>query len=133
MSSSSVTSRKRCYCGDIAENFTSRTPNNLVKRFYKCAKPEQDEVISVKILMVINIFKFKLDASIDEITMLNMLSNTCKLERDKLMENVDVLKAINDVEVNKARDMEVKVMQMKMFIMISFALFVEFDVALSMK
>nr|XP_016487057.1 PREDICTED: uncharacterized protein At4g04775-like [Nicotiana tabacum] len=142
MSSSSVTSRRRCYCGKIANNFTSTTTNNPGRRFYKCAKPEnksrgywewQDEALPDKALIVINDFKSKLDTANVKIRTLNMLLDACKLERDKLMVKVDVLEAINDVEVNKAREMEVKVMQMKIFIMVAFALLVEFVVALLMK
>nr|XP_016446297.1 PREDICTED: uncharacterized protein LOC107771450 [Nicotiana tabacum] len=142
MSSSSVTSRRRCYCEEIAKNFTLTTTNNPGRRFYKCAKPEgescrywewQDEALSDKALIVINDFKSKLDAANVKIRTLNKLLDACKFERDKLMEKVDVLEAMNDVEVNKAREMEVKVMHMKMFIMVAFALLVGFVVALLMK
>ncbi|XP_070031745.1 uncharacterized protein At4g04775-like [Nicotiana tomentosiformis] len=142
ISSSSVTSRRRCYCGEIANNFTSMTTNNPERRFYKCAKPEnelcgywewQDEALPNKALIVIIDFKSKLDAANVKIRTLNMLLDACKLERDKLMEKVNILKAINDIEVNKVREMEVKVMHMKMFIMVAFALLVGFVVALLMK
>nr|XP_016516022.1 PREDICTED: uncharacterized protein At4g04775-like [Nicotiana tabacum] len=142
MFSSSVTPRRRYYCGEIANNFTSTTTNNPGRRFYKCAKSEnelcgywewQDEALSDKELMVINDFKSKLVAANVQIRTLNMLLDACKLEREKLMEKVDVLEAINNVEVNKGREIEVKVMHMKMFIMVLFALLTGFVVALMMK
>ena len=62
-----------------------------------------------------------------------MALDACKIERDRLMEKVDALEAINIVEVNKARELEEKVLKLKMFIIISFALFVGFVASFLMK
>lgn len=65
--------------------------------------------------------------------MLNQLLDTCKLERDKLLGKINVLEAIKDIKVKKVREMEEKVLKMKMFILISFVLFVGLVEAMMMK
>ncbi|XP_070004141.1 uncharacterized protein At4g04775-like [Nicotiana sylvestris] len=135
MSDSTATSKRRCHCGEIAKNFKSTTAQNPGRRFYKCAKPEewQDEAYPDSALIAINKLQYKLDAANLTINMLNQLLETCKVERDKLLEKVDVLEAVKNIEVNKAREMEEKLLKMKMFVLILFTLFVGFVAAIMMK
>ncbi|XP_009766903.1 uncharacterized protein [Nicotiana sylvestris] len=142
MSESSCSSKRRCFCGDIANNFTSTTVYNPGRRFYKCAKPEnescgfwewQDEVLLDRALVVINNFKSKFDVAQVQLITLNKALDACKIERERLMQKVDALEAINIVEANKARELEEKVLKLKMFIIISCALFVGFVTAFLMK
>nr|XP_033516465.1 SAGA-associated factor 29 homolog A-like isoform X1 [Nicotiana tomentosiformis] len=60
MSQGSCSSQIRCRCGIIANHFTSTTPLNSGRRFYKCLKPkvtarvaqedgEKDEWVIVKV------------------------------------------------------------------------------------
>ncbi|XP_019240892.1 PREDICTED: uncharacterized protein At4g04775-like [Nicotiana attenuata] len=115
MSESSCPSKRRCFCGDIVNHFTSTTVYNPSRRFYKCAKLEnescdfwewQDEVLPDRALVVINNFKSKFDVAQVQCKTLNMALDACKTERDRLMEKVDALEAINIVEANKSRELE---------------------------
>nr|XP_009622399.1 uncharacterized protein At4g04775-like [Nicotiana tomentosiformis] len=142
MSDTTATSKRRCHCGDISKNFKSTTPQNPGRRFYKCAKPEnescrywewQDEAYPERALIEINKLQCKLDVANVTINMLNQLLDTCKVERHKLLEKVDVLEVVKNIKVNKAREMEEKLLKMKMFVLISFALFVGFLAAMMMK
>nr|XP_009594066.1 uncharacterized protein LOC104090628 [Nicotiana tomentosiformis]XP_016497411.1 PREDICTED: uncharacterized protein LOC107816227 isoform X1 [Nicotiana tabacum] len=142
MSESSCSSKRRCFCGDIANHFTSTIVYNPGKRFYKCAKPEnescgfwewKDKVLPDIALVVINNFKSKFDVAHVQLNTLNMALDARNIERDTLMEKVNALVAINIVEANKARELEEKVLKLKMFIIISYTLFVGFVAAFLMK
>ncbi|XP_070029938.1 uncharacterized protein At4g04775-like [Nicotiana sylvestris] len=142
MSDSIATSKRIYHSGEIAKNFKSTTAQNPGRRFYKCAKPEnescrfwewQDEAYPDRALIKINKLQCKLDAANVTINMLNQLLETYKVERDKLLEKVDVLEAVKNIEVNKAREIKEKLLKMKMFVLISFALFAGFVAAMMMK
>ncbi|KAJ8538440.1 hypothetical protein K7X08_027661 [Anisodus acutangulus] len=112
----SCSSQMRCYCGMIANQFTSTTTSNPGRKFFKCPKPkrsscgywqwEDEEYIES--------FAGELMSSLD--TFKNVIANL-KSERDKLKEEIGALKGINQAEMNK-------VLKMRVFMMISWALFV---------
>ncbi|OIT03536.1 hypothetical protein A4A49_57460, partial [Nicotiana attenuata] len=132
MSESSYSSKRRCHCGEIANHFTSTTPFNPGRRFYKCPKPDisscgywewQDDVLPDRALIVINNMNYKSDAANVKLNNMKSTLDAIILERDRLKERVDSLKALKNSEANKARKLEEKVLNMKIVIMISWAIF----------
>ncbi|OIT01462.1 hypothetical protein A4A49_59914, partial [Nicotiana attenuata] len=126
---------KRCHCGEITNQFTSTTPYNPGRRFFKCPKPDisscnyweyQDYVLPDRALITFNNMNYKLDAANVKLNNKKSTLDAIILERDRLKERVDILKALQNSEVNKARKLEEKVLNMKIFIMISWAIFVGF-------
>ncbi|XP_016441647.1 UDP-glycosyltransferase 74G1-like isoform X2 [Nicotiana tabacum] len=113
----------------------------LINSFYELEKENglrgywewKDEALPDKAIIEINKLQRKLDPANVTINMLNQLLDTCKLERGKLLGKVDVLEAVKNIEVDKAREKEEKLLKMKMFVLISFALFVGFLAAMMMK
>nr|XP_016497412.1 PREDICTED: uncharacterized protein LOC107816227 isoform X2 [Nicotiana tabacum] len=93
----------------------------------------KDKVLPDIALVVINNFKSKFDVAHVQLNTLNMALDARNIERDTLMEKVNALVAINIVEANKARELEEKVLKLKMFIIISYTLFVGFVAAFLMK
>nr|XP_016456764.1 PREDICTED: uncharacterized protein LOC107780704 [Nicotiana tabacum] len=123
----------RCHCGKIASYFTSKTPYNSGRRFFKCPKLDisscgywewQDDVVPDRVLITINNMNYKLDVANVKLNNMKSTLDVIILERDRLKERVDVLKALKNSEVNKARKLEEKVLNMKIFIMISWAIFI---------
>ncbi|KAJ8555337.1 hypothetical protein K7X08_012833 [Anisodus acutangulus] len=108
-----------------ANQFTSTTTSNPGRKFFKCPKPKrnscgywqwEDEEYS-------DSFVGKLMSSLDAFK--NEISNL-KNERHTLKEEIVALKGINQAEMNK-------VLKMRVFMMISWALFVGFIAASIMK
>ncbi|KAK4361431.1 hypothetical protein RND71_020383 [Anisodus tanguticus] len=56
--------------------------------------------------------------------------NAVKVERDNLKKKVNVLKAINNAQVNKSRELEEKMLKLNMLFMVQLAVLVEFFVAI---
>nr|XP_009765125.1 PREDICTED: uncharacterized protein LOC104216704 [Nicotiana sylvestris]XP_016432608.1 PREDICTED: uncharacterized protein LOC107759239 [Nicotiana tabacum] len=126
MSESSCSSKRRCFYGDIL-------PNTSLQPLFKILLGDSISARNLKAMVIINNFKSKFDVIQVQLNTLNMALDTCKIERDKKMKKVDALEAINIVEANKARESEEKVLKLKMFIIISCALFVGFVAAFLMK
>ncbi|OIT39546.1 hypothetical protein A4A49_61917, partial [Nicotiana attenuata] len=133
MSEISCSSKRKCHCGKIAHLFTSKTSFNPGRRFYKCPKPEanscgywewHDKVFHDRASVVISNLKAQLDATSIKINTLSTSLEVVKIERDKLKEKVKTMEAINNSQVNKARELEEKFMKLKMFIMSFCAMFV---------
>lgn len=64
---------------------------------------------------------------------LKLSLDTIKIERDNLNERVAALEAINMLDMNKVVTFEDKLTEMRIFLLISWALFVGFVAALMMK
>nr|XP_009769523.1 PREDICTED: uncharacterized protein At4g04775-like [Nicotiana sylvestris]XP_016465194.1 PREDICTED: uncharacterized protein At4g04775-like [Nicotiana tabacum] len=139
MSEGSCSSKRKCLCGEIANNFTSTTPLNPGRRFYKCPKPEGsscgywewvEDPVPDRALVVINNLKCELDVANLKINNLKSLLDDGKTEKDKLKEKVVAMKARNNLLVTKQLELEDRILKMKIFIMISCALFVGFIAAI---
>ncbi|KAK4357164.1 hypothetical protein RND71_022774 [Anisodus tanguticus] len=92
-----------------ANQFTSTTTSNPGRKFFKCPKPKEDKEYSES-------FIGELMSSLDAFK--NKIADL-KNERDTLKEEIVVLKGINQAEMNK-------VLKMRVFMMISWVLFVRF-------
>ncbi|PHU22462.1 hypothetical protein BC332_07569 [Capsicum chinense] len=55
--------------------------------------------------------------------------NAVKIERDNLKEKLEILEKRNYSEVNKSRNLEEKLLKMRMFYIVSFIVFVAFMVS----
>ncbi|KAH0712278.1 hypothetical protein KY285_007850 [Solanum tuberosum] len=102
-----------CFCGELARCFTSRTPLNPGRRFYRCSKP-----------------KSKLEVATLKMENLRESLNAVKIERDNLKKKLENLESLNYFEVNKSRNLEAKVSKLKMLCILSFTVFVVFVVAI---
>ncbi|KAJ8555445.1 hypothetical protein K7X08_012941 [Anisodus acutangulus] len=125
MSQVSCSSQMKCNCGMIANQFTLTTPSNPGRKFFKYPKPKrssygycqwEDEEYSESF---VGELMSSLDAFKNEITDL-------KSERDTLKEEIVALQGINQAGMNK-------VLKMRVFMMISWALYVGFFAASIMK
>ncbi|KAJ8560426.1 hypothetical protein K7X08_022286 [Anisodus acutangulus] len=121
MSQVSSSLQRRCNCGMIANQFTSTTPSNPERKFFKCPKPKrsscgywqwEDEEYSESF---VGGLVSSLDAFKNEITYL-------KNEKATLKEEIVALQGVNQAEMNK-------VLKMRVFMMISWVLFIGFVVA----
>ncbi|MCD7448029.1 hypothetical protein HAX54_037342 [Datura stramonium] len=90
---------------------------------------QHDTLFSDRAVVLINNLKTQLDAATVKIDTLKTALDAIKIKRDNLKEKVNVMKTLTNFEVNKSRKLEDKVMKIKMFIMISCALFVGFIVS----
>ncbi|OIT00564.1 annexin d5 [Nicotiana attenuata] len=93
----------------------------------------QDDVLPDRALTTINNMNYKLDAANVKLNNMKSTMDAIILERDRLKERVDGLKALKNSEANKARKLEEKVLNMKIVIMISWAIFIGFVAAILMK
>nr|XP_009795189.1 PREDICTED: uncharacterized protein LOC104241920 [Nicotiana sylvestris] len=128
MSQARCSSQIRCRCGIIAKHFTSSTPYNPGRKFYKCSRPKanscgfwewEDEIFPRRDWTNIK----DVTSSIEEI----------KMKMDKLNEEVIVMKAIHQYEVDKVVKLEDKLVKTRMLLMISWGLFIGYFVASMMK
>ncbi|XP_019234082.1 PREDICTED: uncharacterized protein At4g04775-like [Nicotiana attenuata] len=128
MSQSSTSSQRRCRCGIIANYFTSTTPSNPGRKFYKCARPKnnscgyfdwEDEIFADGFQLEIRDLKSSL--------------NAVTIERDKLREKLIDMEAMNKFEAAKVKKLEERVVQPMMVIIGSWAMFVGFFAAWIMK
>ncbi|XP_059315708.1 uncharacterized protein LOC132066405 [Lycium ferocissimum] len=139
MSQGSCSSHVKCNCGTIAKHLTSSTPSNPGRKFYKCPRPKgnscgfwewEDELFpEIQWNNVQN-----LTSSLDAI----------KIERDKLQEELIAIEARHLIEVNKMKEeliglkskqqfdlkkvlnLEEKLANTRMLLLISWGIFISF-------
>ncbi|CAN4078601.1 unnamed protein product [Withania somnifera] len=105
----SITNSVRTYfCGENASCFTSRTSLNPERKNFKCPK-----------------YKDKLEVATVKIDSFRESLNAAKIERDNFKKKLEILETINYSEVKKSRNLEEKLLKMKML----FAVFVGYFVA----
>ncbi|XP_016456300.1 uncharacterized protein LOC107780282 [Nicotiana tabacum] len=118
----------RCRCGIYANHFTSTTPLNPGRRFFKCLKFKNHSC---------GYFKWE-----DEISLNSVLVTTkditssweaIKNDRDKLKEELIAMEALYKAEAIKIMKLEEKVLKTRMILKISWALFVGFVATSMMK
>ncbi|XP_059291356.1 uncharacterized protein At4g04775-like isoform X2 [Lycium ferocissimum] len=128
MSEISCNSTKKCRCGEIARCFTSKTPSNPGRIFYKCPKAKaencgfwewQDNFLD-NALLEISDLKGKLEVATVKMDNLRESLNAVKLERDNLKKKVHNLEAINNSQVNKSRELEEKMFMISLAILVGF-------------
>ncbi|XP_070008655.1 uncharacterized protein At4g04775-like [Nicotiana sylvestris] len=128
MSQSSTSFQRRCQCGIIANHFTSTTPANPGRKFYKCARFKNNSC---------GYFEWEDQISADgsqlEIRELTSSLNAVTIERDKLREKVISMKAMNKSKPTKVKKLEERVVQLMIVKIGSWALFVGFFAAWKMK
>nr|XP_009615157.1 uncharacterized protein LOC104107933 [Nicotiana tomentosiformis]XP_016436955.1 PREDICTED: uncharacterized protein LOC107763052 [Nicotiana tabacum] len=121
-------SQIRCRCGLKAHHFTSSTPANPGRKFYKCPRPK---IISCDFWEWED--KILCDSAMTEITGLTSSLDVVNIERYKLREEVISMKDMNQSEANNVGKLEERVSLLKMLIIASWALFLGFFVASVMK
>ncbi|KAH0781541.1 hypothetical protein KY290_001139 [Solanum tuberosum] len=127
-----------CFCGELARCFTSRTPLNPGRRFYRCSKPKiencefwrWEDSSSENSSIEVNLLKSKLEVATLKMENLRESLNAVKIERDNLKKKLENLESLNYFEVNKSRNLEAKVSKLKMLCILSFTVFVVFVVAI---
>nr|XP_009627811.1 uncharacterized protein At1g43920, Chloroplastic-like [Nicotiana tomentosiformis]XP_016443642.1 PREDICTED: uncharacterized protein At1g43920, Chloroplastic-like [Nicotiana tabacum] len=128
MSQGSSSSQIRCRCGIIANHFTSTTPLNPRRRFYKCLKPNNRSC---------GYFEWEDEISLnsDLVTTKDLTSSleAIKNDRDKLKEELIAMEALHQAEAVKLMKLKEKVLKARMMLMISWALFIGFVAALMIK
>ncbi|KAK4726917.1 hypothetical protein R3W88_031834 [Solanum pinnatisectum] len=133
--------RMTCFYGEMARCFTSRTPLNSKRRFYRFLlcyfyqienygfwrwEDSSSENSSIEV----NLLKSKLEVAMLKMENLRESLNAVKIERDNLKKKLENLESLNYFEVNKSRNLEAKVSKLKMLCMLSFTVFVIFVVAI---
>ncbi|WMV29414.1 hypothetical protein MTR67_022799 [Solanum verrucosum] len=124
-----------CFCGELARCFTSRTPLNPGRRFYRCSKPKiencefwrWEDSSSENSSIEVNLLKSKLEVATLKMENLRESLNAVKIERDNLKKKLENLESLNYFEVNKSRNL---VSKLKMLCILSFTVFVVFVVAI---
>nr|XP_016466207.1 PREDICTED: uncharacterized protein LOC107788972 [Nicotiana tabacum] len=128
MSQGSCSSQIRYRCGIITNHFTSTTPLNSGRRFYKCLKPKncsygyfewEDEI--------------SLNSDLVTTKVLTSSWEAIKIDRDKLKEELIAMEALHQAEAIKVIKLEEKVLKTRMMLMVSWALFVGFVAASMIK
>ncbi|KAH0699272.1 hypothetical protein KY284_013487 [Solanum tuberosum] len=127
-----------CFCGELARCFTSRTPLNPGRRFYRYSKPKiencefwrWEDSSSENSSIEVNLLKSKLEVATLKMENLRESLNAVKIERDNLKKKLENLESLNYFEVNKSRNLEAKVSKLKMLCILSFTVFVVFVVAI---
>ncbi|XP_060195060.1 uncharacterized protein LOC132624272 [Lycium barbarum] len=139
MSQGSCSSHVKCNCGTIAKHVTSSTPSNPGRKFYKCLRPKgnscgfwewEDELFPEIQWNNVQILTSSLDA--------------VKIERDKLQEELIAIEARHLIEVNKMKEeliglkskqqfdlkkvlnLEEKLANTRMLLLISWGIFIGF-------
>lgn len=82
------------------------------------------------VLVQINNLKAKLEVAMVKMDTERDSLNGVKIERDDLKQKLKRLEALNYSEVNKSRNLEEKLLKMKMLLIISFVVFVGLLVAI---
>ncbi|XP_019240298.1 PREDICTED: uncharacterized protein At1g43920, Chloroplastic-like [Nicotiana attenuata] len=128
MSQGSCSSQIRCRCGIFANHFTSTTPLNPGRQFFKCPKPKNRSCGYFE-------WEDEISFSSDLVTTKDVTSSweAIKNDKDKLKEELIALKALHKAEAAKVTKLEEKVLKTRMMLMISWALFVGFVAASMMK
>ncbi|KAK4727294.1 hypothetical protein R3W88_032211 [Solanum pinnatisectum] len=114
-----------CFYCEMARCFTSRTPLNPGRTFYRCSKPKiencefwrWEDSSSGNSSIEVDLLKSKLEVA------------TLKMENLRELLNAN-LESLNYFEVNKLRNLEAKVSKLKMLCILSFTVFVVFVVAI---
>ncbi|WMV19822.1 hypothetical protein MTR67_013207 [Solanum verrucosum] len=133
-----------CFCGELTRCFTSRTSLNPGRRFYRCSKPNVhfslniencefwrwEDSSSENSSIEVNLLKSKLEVATLKMENLSESLNAMKIERDNLKKKLENLQSLNYFEVNKSRNLEAKVLKLKMLCILSFTVFVVFVVAI---
>ncbi|KAH0716620.1 hypothetical protein KY290_012898 [Solanum tuberosum] len=94
--------------------FTSRTPLNLGRKFYRCSKPKiencgfwrWEDSSSENSSIEVNLLKSKLEVATLKMENLRESLNAIKIERDSLKKKMENLESLNYFEVNKSRNLE---------------------------
>ncbi|KAH0696309.1 hypothetical protein KY290_013667 [Solanum tuberosum] len=102
-----------CFCGGMASCFTSRTPLNPGRRFYRCSEPKiencgfwrWEDSSSGNSSIEVNLLKSKLEVASLKMENLGESLNAVKIERDNNLES------LNYFELNKSRNLEAKVLK----------------------
>ncbi|XP_060170516.1 uncharacterized protein LOC132601454 [Lycium barbarum] len=139
MSQVSCSSHVKCNCGNIAKHLTSSTPSNLGRKFYKCLRPKGNSC---------GFWEWE-DELFPEIQWNNVQNLTSsldavKIERDKLQEELIAIEATHLFEVNKMKEeliglkskqqfdlkkllnLEEKLANTRMLLLISWGIFIGF-------
>ncbi|XP_060210945.1 uncharacterized protein LOC132637955 [Lycium barbarum] len=139
MSQGRCSSHVKCNCGTIAKHLTSSTPSNPGRKFYKCPRPKGNSC---------GFWQWE-DELFPEIQWNNVQNLTSsldavKIERDKLQEELIVIEAIHLIEVNKMKEeliglkskqqfdlkkvlnLEEKLANTRMLLLISWGIFIGF-------
>ncbi|XP_060202851.1 uncharacterized protein LOC132631275 [Lycium barbarum] len=139
MSQGSCSSHVKCNCGTIAKHLTSSTPSNPGRKFYKCPRPKgsscgfwewEDELFP--------------EIQWNNVQNLTSSLDAVKIERDKLQEELIAIEARHLIEVNKMKEeliglkskqqfdlkiflnLEEKRENTRMFLLISWGIFIGF-------
>ncbi|KAH0706620.1 hypothetical protein KY289_011696 [Solanum tuberosum] len=119
------------FCGEMTRCFTSRTSLNPERRFYRCSKSKRwEDSSSENSSIEVNLPKSKFEVSTLKMENLRESLNAVKIERDNLKKKLKNLESLNYFEVNKSRNLEAKVLKLKMSCILSFTMFVVFVVAI---
>ncbi|XP_060187862.1 uncharacterized protein LOC132617027 [Lycium barbarum] len=139
MSQGSCSSHVKCNCGTIAKHLTSSTPSNPGRKFYKCLRPKGNSC---------GFWEWE-DELFPEIQWNNVQNLTSsldavKIERDKLQEELIAIEARHLIEVNKMKEeliglkskqqfdlkkvlnLEEKLANTRMLLLISWGIFIGF-------
>ncbi|XP_060183353.1 uncharacterized protein LOC132613356 [Lycium barbarum] len=139
MSQGSCSSHVKCNCGTIAKHLTSSTPSNPGRKFYKCPRPKGNSC---------GFWEWE-DELFPEIQWNNVQNLTSsldavKIERDKLQEELIAIEARHLIEVNKMKEeliglkskqqfdlkkvlnLEEKLANTRMLLLISWGIFIGF-------
>ncbi|KAH0682764.1 hypothetical protein KY290_021354 [Solanum tuberosum] len=103
MSESTCDTMMTCFCGEMARCFTSRTPLNPGRRFYRCSKPKikncgfwrwEDSSLENSSIEV-NLLKSKLEVATLKMENLRELLNSINIDRDNLKKKLESLQSLN--------------------------------------
>ncbi|KAK4733425.1 hypothetical protein R3W88_007686 [Solanum pinnatisectum] len=120
-----------CFCGELARCFTSRTPLNLGRRFYRCSKPMLHFSLNMENCEFWRWEDSSLENSSIEVNLLKSKLEVATLKMENLGESkIGEFRSLNYFEVNKSRNLEAKVSKLKMLCILSFTVFVVFVVAI---
>ncbi|KAG5573166.1 hypothetical protein H5410_062932 [Solanum commersonii] len=121
-----------CFCGEMTR-FTSRTSLNPEEDFLdieNCEFWRWEDSSSENSSIEVNLLKSKLEVATLKMENLRESLNAIKIERDNLKEKLENLESLNYFEVNKSRNLEAKVLKLKILCILSFNVFVVFVVAI---
>ncbi|XP_019233287.1 PREDICTED: uncharacterized protein At1g43920, Chloroplastic-like [Nicotiana attenuata] len=138
MSQGSCSSQIKCRCGIFANHFTSTTPLNPGRRFFKCPKPKfLLWFFCLQQNRSCGYFEWEDEISLnsDLVTTKDVTSSweAIKNDRDKLKEELIAMEALHKAKAAKVIKLEEKILETRMMLMISWALFVGFVAASMMK